>query len=66
MKRTQTEAPLATSVEHAGRLLGIGRNSAYKAVRDGDIPSVRIGGRILVPMARLRALLDGEHQRGDV
>jgi excisionase family DNA binding protein len=45
------------SVEEAGRLLGISRTSAYNAAKTGDIPTIRIGGRLLVPTARLRDLL---------
>ena len=45
------------SVADAGRLLGISRTSAYTAAKAGDIPTIKIGGRILVPTARLRELL---------
>lgn len=45
------------SVEEAGRLLGISRGSAYEAVKAGEIPSVRLGRRIVVPTAALRRLL---------
>ena len=45
------------SVEEAGRVLGLGRVSAYRAVRDGSIPSLRINNRICVPTPRLLALL---------
>ena len=37
----------------------LGRTSVYEAVRRGDIPSVRIGGRYLIPERALRALLEG-------
>lgn len=40
-----------------GRALGLGRNATYEAVARGDIPSVRIGKRILVPRAALEKLL---------
>ena len=50
--------PLAVSVPEAGRLLGLSRSSAYEAVKRGDIPSVRIAGRILVPLRRLEELID--------
>ncbi len=49
---------LAVSVVEAGRLLGLSRSSAYAAVKRGDIPSVRIGGRVLVPLRRLEELID--------
>ena len=45
------------TVEEAGRYLGISRPTAYDAVRKGDIPSVRINRRVLVPTAALRKLL---------
>jgi excisionase family DNA binding protein len=47
------------SVERAGRLLGVSRGSAYEAVRRGEIPSIRIGNRIVVPTAALVRLLEG-------
>ena len=30
-------------------LIGFGRNKTYKLIRSGEIPSVRIGGRLRVP-----------------
>jgi excisionase family DNA binding protein len=45
------------SVEEAGRLLGISRGSAYEAARRGDIPTIRIGKRLIVPVAGLERLL---------
>lgn len=48
---------LTFTVEEAGRLLGIGRGAAFAAVHSGELPSVRLGRRILVPRARLLALL---------
>jgi excisionase family DNA binding protein len=48
---------LALSIPEAARQLGIGTNSAYKAAAAGQIPTVRIGDRILVPRAALAAML---------
>ena len=45
---------LVCSVATAGRMLGIGRDAAYRAAKCGDIPVLRIGGRLLVPLAALR------------
>ena len=54
----QTEqAKLTYSVEEAGKLLGLSRNSAYEAVRRGHIPAVRVLSRWLVPRAALEAML---------
>ena len=59
---------LTFTVEEAGRLLGIGRGAAFAAVHSGELPSVRLGRRILVPRARLLALLGefpaNEHSEG--
>jgi excisionase family DNA binding protein len=45
------------SVEEAAKLLGIGRNSSYEAVRRGEIPALRIGHRLLIPRLALERLL---------
>jgi excisionase family DNA binding protein len=45
------------SVETAGLLLGISRGSAYAAAAAGDIPTIRVGRRLLVPTAALRRML---------
>jgi excisionase family DNA binding protein len=50
--------PLTYTVEEAGRLLGIGRGLAYQAARAGELPTVRLGRRLLVPRAALMALLN--------
>ncbi len=49
--------PATLTVEQAGRLLGISRSSAYRGVNRGEIPSFRIGGRIIVPTGKLLDLL---------
>jgi excisionase family DNA binding protein len=48
------------SVREAAAFLGIGRTLAYQATRDGRIPSVRISGRILIPVAALAQLASGQ------
>ncbi len=45
-------------MEEAGRLLGIGRNSAYEAASKGEIPTIRIGRRLLVPLVAFERMLD--------
>ena len=45
------------SVEEAGRILGIGRSAAYRAVRSGEVPSLWFGRRCRVPTAALAELL---------
>jgi len=49
------------TVPQAAQLLGIGRNLAYEiAARDGEIagvPVIRVGRRLLIPLARLLKVL---------
>lgn len=46
------------SVPDAGRLFyGLARNGAYEAAKKGDIETIRVGGRIVVPVAPLAAKL---------
>ena len=45
------------SVERAGAIFGISRASAYGAVHDGSIPSIRLGRRLVVPSAAILRML---------
>ena len=49
--------PLALSVSDAAKRLGIGRNSAYEAIKRGELPHLKVGRRVLIPVAALEALL---------
>lgn len=44
----------------AGRMLGLGKDATYAAVARGEIPSIRCGRRILIPVGKLRALLGAD------
>lgn len=48
---------LTITVEEAGRLLGISRGSAYQAAREGTLPTIRLGRRLVVPVERLKKML---------
>jgi excisionase family DNA binding protein len=54
---------LALSVEQARLRLGLSRGLMYEAVKRGEIPSIRIGRRILIPKSALLRLLDGNQYR---
>ncbi len=58
MKTKLDQTKLAFTVEEAASELGIGRNLAYEAVKSGEIPSIRIGNRIVVPKLALAKMLD--------
>ncbi len=45
------------TVEEAARILGLGRNTTYVAARRGELPTIRIGKRFIVPRAALEKLL---------
>ncbi len=50
---------LTLSVEEARLQLGLGRSLIYEAIRSKQIPSIRIGRRILIPRAALEKMLEG-------
>ena len=56
----QARTRLTLTVEEVAATLGISRAFAYEAVRRGEIPSIRIGRRVLVPRAALERLIDGD------
>ena len=49
--------------EEAGAVLGIGRSIAYRAVRNNEIPSIRIGKRVVVPIPALLKFLGAEPEQ---
>lgn len=46
------------SVPEAGVVLGLPTSTAYRCAAQGQIPTIRVGRRLLVPVARLAAMLD--------
>jgi excisionase family DNA binding protein len=44
---------LCITVPEAAKLLGISRNHCYELVKQGVIPSIRLGGRIVIPKIAL-------------
>jgi excisionase family DNA binding protein len=43
------------TVEDVGRTLGVSRSTVWRLIQRGDLPSVRQGGRRLVPASALHA-----------
>jgi excisionase family DNA binding protein len=52
------------SVAEAAKILGISRNTAYDAVKSGQVPIVKIGRRLLVPRAALERMLENAAPAG--
>jgi excisionase family DNA binding protein len=49
----------AFTVDEAGTILGLSRASAFAAVSRGDIPSIRVGKRLIIPRRALEKMLGG-------
>jgi excisionase family DNA binding protein len=50
-------APRSPFWPEAGQLLGLGRDSAYRAAERGELPTLKLGRRLLVPVPKLLQLL---------
>jgi excisionase family DNA binding protein len=55
---SSTEREAFTVQEIADRL-GIGRRTVVQLIKSKELPSIKLGGRRLIPAAPLRALLAG-------
>ncbi|MGH9169716.1 MAG: helix-turn-helix domain-containing protein [Acidimicrobiales bacterium] len=54
---SQASSRLVLSVSEAAELLGISRDLAYDLAARGELPTLRLGRRIVVPRARLLELI---------
>jgi excisionase family DNA binding protein len=50
------------TIQEAAKVLGIGRDQAYTAARLGQIPTIKIGRRLLVPVPALEKMLAGANE----
>jgi excisionase family DNA binding protein len=48
----------ALTVREAADILGLGINQTYEGIRAGQIPSIKVGKRIIVPRAALEKKLE--------
>ncbi len=51
------DLPATLSIPQAAKILGVGRDLAYRAARRGELPTVRVGRRLLVRTDQLLELL---------
>jgi excisionase family DNA binding protein len=58
--KNRAEQSATISVDQAAKILKIGRNQAYEAARNGQIPTLKIGKRLLVLSEPLERMLRGE------
>lgn len=54
------DLPPLITVSRASAALGISRASGYRYAACGDLPTIRMGGRLYVVTARLKACLEEE------
>ena len=47
------DEPEILTVTEAARLLRIGKNKAYGLVNSGELSSIKVGGKILVPKMKV-------------
>ena len=51
--------PFVLTIPQAGRkYFDVGRSASYEAARRGEIPTIRIGRKLLVPIAAVERLLE--------
>jgi excisionase family DNA binding protein len=56
---TSTPTRRVVTVGEAATILQISRGAAYQAAKTKELPTIRIGRRLLVPLAALERMLAG-------
>ena len=55
--------PLANQIPDVCRRLGIGRTLLYKIIKSGQIHTIKIGNRTLVPESELRRFVSAQLEK---
>ena len=55
--RSFDDLPLTLTVEEAGQILRVGRNTAYDLIRCGKLRSIKVGKQIRIPKQALQDYL---------
>jgi excisionase family DNA binding protein len=58
----RTHSSLTLTIPQAAALLGISVSAAYEFARKGELPTLKLGTRVLVSRKRLEELVDGYAQ----
>lgn len=56
---------LTINVRELATTLGISKNSAYALVNQAGFPSIRVGGRWIIPVDGLRRWLDAQSNQSN-
>ena len=59
------ENRICLSPQQAATKLGISRGLCYRLLANGTLPAVRLGRRLVIPVAALEALLKGSTAGGE-
>lgn len=60
MQHETPSKPPVITIPQAGKIyFGIGRSASYEAARRGEIPTIKIGRKHLVPIAAMDRVLAG-------
>lgn len=57
--RCSCSEPLVYTADEVKDLLGLGLNQIYEGIKRGEIPSCRVGRRVLIPRQRLLDMING-------
>lgn len=60
------DQPLTITVPEAGkRYFGLSKNASYAAAERGDIPTIKVGRLLRVPVRAMDRLLEGEPAKAE-
>jgi excisionase family DNA binding protein len=59
----RTDTPVTLTVRDAAKMLGVSAPLVYRLAADGRVPSLKIGGRVLLRRDTVEALLDDRRDR---
>jgi len=65
MSVTAPQAPLGLTVAETAQTLHVSETSVRMAIRNGELPAVRLGRRLIVPRAGLERILSGQSATRD-
>lgn len=63
---TNQPPQLVIRAEEAARMLGIGRTKVYALIATGEIPTIRLGRSVRIPVEGLRAWIAAQTKPGRV
>lgn len=52
------EERITFTISEAAKIIGISKSLAYRLARDGQIPTIKLGNRILIPKKKLYKFIE--------